>query len=83
MARDSAERTNWHDSFVPCQKSHSWQGCVAAKITAMTALFFVLLFALMIAAWAPARIRDLRSGQASPFDSHDDGHQKYTTTIRL
>ena len=49
----------------------------------MTALFFLLLFALMIAAWAPARIRDLRSGQASPFDSHDNGHQKYTTTIRL
>ena len=49
----------------------------------MTALFFLLLFVLMIAAWAPARIRDLRSGQAGPFESHENGHQKYTTTIRL
>ena len=49
----------------------------------MTALFFLGFIALMIAAWAPARIRDLRSGQASPFDSHEDGHRKYTTAIRL
>jgi hypothetical protein len=49
----------------------------------MTALIVLLFFALLIAAWAPARIRDLRSGQASPFDSHDDGHRKYTTAIRL
>lgn len=49
----------------------------------MTALFVILFFALMIAAWAPARIRDLRSGQASPFDSHEDGHRKYSTEIRF
>lgn len=49
----------------------------------MTALFFIAFVALMIAAWAPARIRDLRSGQAGPFDSHESGHPKYTTAIRL
>lgn len=49
----------------------------------MTTLIVLGFLALVIAAWAPARIRDLRSGQAAPFDSHEDGHRKYTTALRF
>jgi hypothetical protein len=41
-------------------------------ITAMTAILFFLIIGLLVAAWAPARLRALRTGTTHGFDSHED-----------
>ena len=38
----------------------------------MTAIFFIVILGLLVAAWAPARLHALRTGTTNGFDSHED-----------
>ena len=60
---DFGQTTHWQDICGGRQLCHYWQQPNESKITAMTELLIVLGFlALLIAAWAPSRLRALRSG---------------------